>query len=109
MSTIDRTYTFDMANQPGISNEPISRSMLVKAVEALGLDPLNVLELHVEPDSITVTATLRTIDGGRVLGAPDAFAPDGEESGFLKHTYTVRICTDDEADRINRFRDGEED
>jgi hypothetical protein len=103
---IDRKVTFAMANQPGIANQAVSRSMLTEAVRALGLDPNSVLELHSTSDEITITALLKSTDGARALGAPAAVEPEDKPSGYLKHTYTVRVCDDAEADMINELRNG---
>ncbi|WP_167197975.1 hypothetical protein [Brevibacterium pigmentatum] len=105
-NNIDRKYTFDLDNQPGIANKAISRSQIRAAIEALGLDPSAVTELHMQHDAITITALMKDIEGHRVLGAPDAVAPDDDLSGFLKHTYTARICDDSEAAKINKLREG---
>lgn len=105
-NNIDRKYTFDLDNQPGIANKAISRSQVIDAIESLGLDPTATLELHFEHDKITITAFLKDIEERRVFGSPDAVAPDDDPAGFLKHTYTVRICEDDEAAEINKLREG---
>lgn len=103
---IDRKYTFDLANQPGIANKAISRSQVIKAIESLGIDPSATTELRMEHDRITITAFLKDIEERRVLGSPDAVAPDDDPAGFLKHTYAVRICEDEEAAEINKLREG---
>lgn len=105
---IDRKYTFDFADQPGITNKAVSRSRVIKAIESLGIDPSAMTELHMEHDRITITALLKDIEGRRVLGSPDTVAPDDDPAGFLKHTYAVRICDDDEAAEINKLRESED-
>lgn len=86
--------TFDLDAQPGITTRPITRSMVIDAVKALGLDARDVLNLTVGSNDVTVTALLRTTDGARVLGHR---GPHGGDNGYLKHTYTVRIVDDEEA------------
>lgn len=91
---LDRTYTFDMDNQPGIATGVIRRSQIVDAVRALGIDPMHITsDLIIGDDHVQVTAMLTTTEGHRVLGhsGPE---PEGHLSGYVKHIYKVPIVDD---------------
>lgn len=93
--------TLDMDNQPGITNEPITRSMVKSACRELGIEASAVATVSVEADTVTVTAFAHTTDGAKVL--PHR-GPHGVDNGYLKHTYTVRIVDDEEAMTPSEYR-----
>lgn len=84
--------TFDLSNQPGFPKAPITRQMVINAIEALGIDPSATTQVHIGPDDgVTVTMLLKDKNGARALGAPGDTFGVHDSGGFLKHTYTAKI------------------
>lgn len=97
-NNIDRKYTFDLDNQPGIRKTPISREEYKQLAEVLGLDPAYVISLEASGKRVLVTAMLQTTDGAKALGG-------GSKGGYLKHTYEIplkdELCTPGSIDGSN--------
>lgn len=90
MSPIDRKYTFDMANQPGIRSKPITRDEFVAAASALGLEASRVAYIEIAPKRVRVIAVVEDEEGNLI----------NTGQGFLKHDYLIGIadllCTEGE-------------
>ena len=93
---IDRTYTFDLNNQPGINNNKIRRSQIIEAAKALGVDPMHTTtDIIIGDDYVQITALLKTTEGHKVL-AHHGPSPEDGPGPYLKHTYRVPIVDDAE-------------
>lgn len=76
------------ADQPGIfTKTSITRDNIVKACEALGINPVRVRDIHIAHEAVTVEAFIHDTDGSKVLPS----IPWTEGSGYLKHTYVMPI------------------
>lgn len=62
---------------------PIPRERVTAALEALGFDGHDLMEIHIEYDAVRGTGFVRGNEDQRILG------PDG--SGYLKFDFTARI------------------
>lgn len=80
--TIDREQ-FDCFTQP------IPRKNLTKAIELLGFDARDTLELTLTFDSVAGTAFVRGGTNSKILG------PSG--SGYLKFDFTAPVRDDEDA------------
>lgn len=88
-----RIREFDV-DQPGILGKAtVTRGDLAEVCEILGIDPRRVKEVRILGDKVLVEAFIFDVQGRKIL----PHHPDDEVSGYLKHTYIIRVVDEEEA------------